>query len=967
MRLNRWTAITETSSRLSRLVVVAGALVLGTACTEGLDATPSDTGYVPPGEDTGGYPPFERPINVTGPVVTIVSPTDNTSLVQDELVIRGRATDDSGLASIFVKVGHNSPVPARSRDGFRTWELDAIVPVGDTVIEAWGFDSDGLRSDEHARVLVHRPSTVSDVEAPTVEIVAPEDGSTPLHTVIVLQGASLDDRGVVRMELTVNGDVRGERAFETQDHFATWSRSVALLPGIENVIVVRAFDEAGNSGVAQIRVHARPQDDRSAPSISVTSPAANAQLNTDALAVAGTAHDNLAVREVKVRTAPRTGTTCEDVPWSSYVLATTNDGFATWSATVPLPAGELCMEARAIDISGLSSKTVQTFHNAYQSPWSSEDSFIMRLRPNDTKPLVRLELDRAGLGEVLNEGIQRDLVIAELELDSLLTSTLNTIKSSCGTCWTGSGSGCASTSSYDCSKTSLGCSYGSGPTCTGWKNSPEYALVRLLTLTPNNANIKGSSLGRMADVVDALGSLGLSKSFSDLLADSLGIGKNDTIVSTQGAAKALLDNLIGSHPNIVHRDGKPLMPVTMYDALQDLSTLGATFGPHSSGHPGIVDPASPTFGSVFPADTFRMILVAESNLQWQDGVELGQGKNYLSMIVDDVGPTFDDVVEYDFHNPARFSIVGIPAEPSVDLRFSLYETDRNIPVCENCRNHTPSNPSAGYVWALKPWTLEYILAASAYNTYQTPALHRYTEYRFILKLAEIFVGHAGGRKAGTPAGWTVFDVGGLAQVFTGQPPPPQYMWEAIMDIAEVVGHRNVKDNRPTPNCPNLGNNENEYTICEGDLNPSFTMFNIPTGVTATKLVALARDKMAEQRDLLTNRLLGGFEANNGCVDFYYLRRGGHNMLWLTHSSDPLPSGCVAPAGDGFYSDEALTQKVSATAVSGVNDTVHHKWIATTGEHTLYMRDADNQVWRLIVHVPEPAVSTEITVRTARKL
>lgn len=955
-------------SRFTRLVMISLlTLFYASACTTGLTISDPEPPVDNPPESPV-WPAPEIPSNLEAPVTQILSPVDGSELDEDTIVVEGTASDDSGLATVFVQVGSNTPILAQTRDGFRTWELASLLPFGTTEIRAWAFDTDGRRSAD-AVIEVTRSGAPSDALAPTVEILAPEDGSTPLHNLIVLTGITADDRGIERMELSLQGQVLHDRPFETQDHFATWARLVTLRPGEENVLSVRAYDASNNVGTAQLRLYARAQDDRLPPVVTVTSPTDGGTVATAHLQMTGTAHDNIAVREVKVRSAEAIQGSCTDVLWRPYVGTQTSDGYAHWSAELPLSRGDVCIEARAIDVSGLSSSVYLRLDNQFVPQWSPETSYLMRLHRLTEKPKVRLELSRAGLGQVMSSQIQHDLVIAELDLEPLLFNALTSIKEACGTCWKGNAN-CA-TDHYDCSLTSLGCSFGEGASCSGWRDSPEYALVRLLTLTPDNADVRGSSLGAMAEVVDAINSFsfGLVQGFPELLATALDISRHREVVTTDGVVQALTSNLIATHSAFNHANGQYLLPVTMHDALHDLAPLREKLGPLSNGHPGVVDPSFPVHGVIFPHENFRMVLIAESNLRWHDGLSLGIGKNYLSSVSDDGGVGSQDIVDFDFYDPDRFQIIGLPPMPTVDLRFSLTESPRNIPVCggDGCKDHLPSNPRPNYVWALEPWLLESILARSAYNTYTDPALQAYARYAIIFTLAEIFVGHAGNRTS-NPMGWMQMNVGGIAQILTGSPPPPQFMWEAIMDIAEVVAHRNVKTNLPTPPCPNHGGGENEYTICEGDLNPRFTLYDIPTGVTAQTLSEASRDQLHAQREILTQRLLGGFEENNGCVDFYYVERDGQRMFWETHPNDPLPSDCIIGPSNGFFADEALTQKVSSVSIAGVAESPHEKWLLQPGEHTLFTRGNDQRVYRITAHVPaQPSINDEITVRVAHKL
>jgi hypothetical protein len=787
------------------------------------------------------------------------------------------------------------------------------------------------------------------------------------------------------MQLMLNGEMLEERSFETSNNFESWSRRVPLLSGQENVLRVVAEDGAGNTGSDEISLFGRSQPDGERPQISISEPAADSSVNSGNIEVSGEASDNLAVREVKVRTGPAPEGGCQDrqnVDWIDYVQADSDDGFASWTAGVMIDPGTQCVEARAIDVSGIAQSQIITVTNNFQETWSEDELFFMRLNPFGTPPLVNLTLSKTGVSEVINESIQRDTVVSELDSTALLVNSLDSLKSACGICWTGASStpdergggtdSCGGVSDYDCTRTELGCSFGDeNNNCAGWEDSPEYAMVRLLTLTPNNAELEGTSLGELQNLLGDV----TREFLADLLAQTLQIDRNQSVVSTSGVATALRNDLIATHPNVVFDEAQPNIPllrVTLYDALNDLAPLSERYGPEGA-HPGILDPANPPFAEVFPSDTFRMILIGESNLRYHDGMNLSQGKDYMALVEDTNGPTFDDVVEFDFESEDRFEIVGLPPEPSIDLQFGISETPRDIPVCEgpsnesagdpNCKQNRPDTPyQSQYVWSLDPWQLEYILADAGFETGYSQLNNYVTKslgFAFILE-ARVYVGNAGGRRS-YPPGWSEFEVSGLGTFIVPPLPPQQFLSETIMDLAEVIGHRNVGG---PGGCPN-----EDYQICEGDLNVSFALKDIPTGVTAEQLENDSREFLQAQRDELAERLLGDFEQNNGCLDFYYDSLGGKPMLIYADASDPRASDCPAPVSDGagFFADAELTTKVSTTSVSGVDDSTHEKFVLSEGEETIYAPGADGNTYRLMLDVPNLSQTTDITIAIARKV
>src|SRR5690606_34776705 len=128
------------------------------------------------------------------------------------------------------------------------------------------------------------------------------------------------------------------------------------------------------------------------------------------------------------------------------------------------------------------------------------------------------------------------------------------------------------------------------------------------------------------------------------------------------------------------------------DALNDLTTLATKLGP-TGDHPGVVDPNFPIHSECLTPE-FAMTIEAQSNLRLLDGIDLSHGKDYMSTVVDNTGPTYDDPLEFDFEDPAKFQIVGVADNPTVDMRFAVREHDTFINSCagsDACKQNLPEN------------------------------------------------------------------------------------------------------------------------------------------------------------------------------------------------------------------------------------------------------------------------------------
>jgi Bacterial Ig domain len=905
----------------------AGCGPLGLESTSGVDAgrAPFDARAI-----LGEFDDEAGLLPARAPSIQILNPSAG-AVVLAPLAIAGTAIDDTGVASVAIRVGPNQPRYAVSGDSFRSWTFSANVPVGNFAVVATARDLEGNESAP-ARVQLSNPSDAPDDAPPTLLIQSPADGSSPLQQLALVRGIASDDRAVVSVELTRNGVAMTEREVETDDFFASWSRSVPLLPGETNTLVFTARDAAGHTTSAQLELQGRASTDRSAPTVELSTPGEGAQFSGTTLDVRGRANDDVGIREVKARIG-RVLPGASELVWGAYQAVQTSDGYANFSLTLDAPSGPFQLEVRAIDLSGLSGSLTRSVVNGYIPVYSPEVLLPLRVHAQVTAPALNFSLTRSGIDEVFTESIQRDIRLLELDTTALITDAVNKIKSSCGLLWQQNNAN----PRHDCSATD----YGKDRTpAIPWQQTPEYAMVRLLTMTAANVVVAGTSLGNLQSLADALG---IGGGFHQILADTFGTPITQEVVQTASVVRALQEFWLQTHPNVL--PGAKL-PITLYDGMHELSPLAERFGP-AGGHPGLLDPAFPP-RSVLLTPQFEMRLVARSNLQWMDGVDTtGSGgdakKDYLALVVDTTGPSFDDVLEFDFTDPARFDVVGLVAAPKADMRMLLRENPAFVRTCTNnaaaCKANLPASPLTGYVWANPRHQIESVVAGAAYFQYQNRRNYTKT-YNLLIPAATVTVG-----SGGNPAGWSTFET----LVNLGDPPPPQYLWETISEVGQVALH-------------NFGG----ATLPEGGVNVAFSLTNINVGLTADGIRSAMRPALQDQRRELSDRLLGDYQKNNGAVDFFY-RLGADNKpyLYFVAASDPRSVAGYGYATPGFFADEALTLKQSSTAAGTSGDSAHEKLALTPNTTTVsYIKDDTGALVKLRFVVP--ADSTEIEVYVSRK-
>ncbi|XXX75830.1 hypothetical protein WMF30_50090 [Sorangium sp. So ce134] len=578
-----------------------------------------------------------------------------------------------------------------------------------------------------------------------------------------------------------------------------------------------------------------------------------------------------------------------------------------------------------------------------------EEPNRFRLRIDDAEvPSVVLELDKQKALQVFGEDGAKQITILNVDTTGLLQNALERIQDACGISWRND----SANPGHDCSLTPLGQSFGAA-----WRTSPEFALIRLLTMTPANADVTGTSLEGLNKIFEENPGT-FAFDFAGVLADALAIGRTDPFVPIPKLILSLQQQLLGSHPAIPSPDGVR-MPVTLYDALLDLGPLDEKLGP-SGDHPGVLVPDDATFtttSNVLLPD-FQMRVVAESGLRRVTGIDLSKGGG--DMFLRDG----DAPLRFDFNDPEKLQVRGIAPDPTVDMRISIRELDSLVPSCVEvpaCKSNLPATPvGTGTVWTLDPFLLEPIVAKAAFLTYGE---REFTACYFRLS-GTCRVGVDIGQ-AGDPPGWTIFTDR------VSDPPPqipdPQFLWELLTEVGQVAIHDPQGDGATTP----TNNN-----IPEGAAQPVFALHGVGIGLTGEQILAELRPTLQDQSKKIADIILGRYWVNNDALDFFYGRGApdGAPTLFFVAEDDLRPSDQSSEAprdytydSPGFFTSPDLDEasKVSKKELEGVADTAHEKYRLPPGDTTLYMQDDEGAVYEVRFHVPQGDDPVEITADVER--
>ncbi|PCC66604.1 hypothetical protein SAMN02745121_00666 [Nannocystis exedens] len=633
------------------------------------------------------------------------------------------------------------------------------------------------------------------------------------------------------------------------------------------------------------------------------------------------------------------------------------------------------------------------------APQLPTDRFFLRIDDTPPPPVV-LEMDKAKALEIFGEAAAKDITLIELDSGPLLDNVLATIQNSCGDQWnvyddTVKNGDLPVSPNHDCNLTALGKLYDGDPIANDpnkWRTSPQFAMVRLLTMTPRNAVVATTVMEDfqyLFSLYDNETVNGLT--FSDVLAASLFCGDHElgSVQCTEKLKDSKLDKvhegdlhtrpfipvavlrdalkvtLLASHPNIANSEGK--LPVTLYDALMDMRPLSDKLGPVGD-HPGLLVPDDADFTTYSDALTpeFKMVATADSNLRRVDGIDAseGAGEMFLSLA--------DAPLAFDFNDPVKVVIEGIAANPTVDMRMAIAELDTKVPSCVDgnatCAPNLPDSPLGDtYVWSQPEWSLERIIAQAAYLAFKDLD---YPFYCFAPGLPCL----AGASVGMVDPGWAEFDI----QVPNLVSPAPQYLWEMLLDVAQDIIHDPAGNDAfmRDMNGKIVGAEQNTAdNLEEGGARPVFALKGVPIGFTADEMIAQIRPTLQSQADKIADVILGNYWTSNGRLDFYYRRAadGGTPYLFFVGLNDKRPAADdptqladYTYTKPGFFADPELKDKVSSTTIDGVADTEHEKYRLPEGESTLYIQDDVGDTYELRFTVPAGADPVEIVVRV-RKL
>lgn len=443
-------------------------------------------------------------------------------------------------------------------------------------------------------------------------------------------------------------------------------------------------------------------------------------------------------------------------------------------------------------------------------------------------------------------------------------------------------------------------------------------MQRLLVMTPDDADLSGTSLEELLALAPSIG-IPPAKPLADLL----GVGVTDPFIPSEIVAEVMLRNVVGSHPNAQFRRGPvdaehptgqwPVapnsLPLTLVDVVTSFEDMAERFGPFGE-HPGFVSEAR---GLTVVEDGFAMHTFVNANALPYKGADLG---NASVASVNSIGAQIETA--HDYSDPNWMSIEGLVPNPSVsELTFTVFENDGFIAGGDS-REPLGQGNSPG--WDLPEHEFERVILEMGREIESRITAHC-DEY-------ELGTGAVAFRACVDEYGWVTMETfNGL-----GNPPPPGYLHDMILEIAQARLH--------------------DGGIPEGEADVALSLRDVEVGVDTDELIVQARENLEQNPEALREFASLITDSTVGDADLYYVRVDDVDWLYFVTENDLRLDDEGRPVRDyaydapGFFSDPELTTKVSSTETVG-GDSEHEKLEIVAGD-VVYVGDDDGQRYEIRV-------------------
>ena len=289
--------------------------------------------------------------DTTAPTVLITAPSGGAT-VSGSVTLSATASDNVSVVGVqFLVDGVAVNTEDTSSPYSRTWTT-TTGGNGTHTVSARARDAAGNTTTSTGVTV----TVANDTTAPDVSISAPAAGATVSGTSVTVSASASDNVGIVGVQFLLDGSALGTE--DTSSPFSrTWNTTTAS--NGNHTLTARARDAAGNSKTSTA-IAVTVSNDSTAPTVSISTPAAGTVVSGTTVSVSASASDNVGVVGVQFL-----------LDGASLGAEDTTSPYAiTWNSTSATD-GSHTLSARARDGAGntrLSSSVSVTVQNAMVPP-----------------------------------------------------------------------------------------------------------------------------------------------------------------------------------------------------------------------------------------------------------------------------------------------------------------------------------------------------------------------------------------------------------------------------------------------------------------------------------------------------------------------------------------------------------------------------------------------------------------------
>jgi hypothetical protein len=180
------------------------------------------------------------------PTLSIASPSNNTTLSTNSIIVTGVAADEKGLTNIQYTLNGGARANAT---GTSNWSFIASnLATGNNVISVIAIDTDAAETIATVNVNYNNTPAPIDATPPTVTFSNPTNNAIVQTATVDMTGLASDNTGVSLVQVSVNNATR-----VSATGTSAWSSPAALNCGA-NTITAFAKDAANNEGTSSVTV-----------------------------------------------------------------------------------------------------------------------------------------------------------------------------------------------------------------------------------------------------------------------------------------------------------------------------------------------------------------------------------------------------------------------------------------------------------------------------------------------------------------------------------------------------------------------------------------------------------------------------------------------------------------------------------------------------------------------------------------